>query len=42
MESRLACFRQARRAVVKGAGHMMIRHQPEEVARLVLGFLGGR
>jgi pimeloyl-ACP methyl ester carboxylesterase len=39
LDSRLACFRDARRAVVRDAGHMMIRHQPEEVARLALEFL---
>ena len=39
MEERIACFRDARRAVVAEAGHMMIRHQPEAVARLLLDFL---
>ena len=39
MDERIACFRDARRAVVASAGHMMIRHQPEAVARLLLEFL---
>ncbi len=41
MAERLAAFaRPPRRALVAGAGHMMIRHQPGEVARLLLEFLG--
>lgn len=36
---RLAAFRNARLAVISGAGHMMMRHQPEAVARAVLEFL---
>ena len=36
---RLAAFRDARLAVIPGAGHMMMRHQPEAVARAVLEFL---
>ena len=36
---RVAAFRDARLAVIPGAGHMMMRHQPEEVARAVLEFL---
>jgi pimeloyl-ACP methyl ester carboxylesterase len=39
MAERVACFRNARTAVVPRAGHMMIRHEPEEVARLLLDFL---
>jgi pimeloyl-ACP methyl ester carboxylesterase len=43
MPERLAAFvRPPRRAVVEGAGHMMIRHQPAEVARLLLEFLADR
>ncbi|HEU4382866.1 MAG TPA: alpha/beta hydrolase [Anaeromyxobacteraceae bacterium] len=43
LAERLAAFaRPPRRAVVPGAGHMMIRHQPAEVARLLLEFLEGR
>jgi pimeloyl-ACP methyl ester carboxylesterase len=40
IEERIACFRDARQAVIPGAGHMMMRHRPEEVARLILEFLG--
>ncbi|HET9597186.1 MAG TPA: alpha/beta hydrolase [Anaeromyxobacteraceae bacterium] len=36
---RLASFHDVRREVVPGAGHMMMRHQPERVASLVAGFL---
>ncbi|MHB8420003.1 MAG: alpha/beta fold hydrolase [Myxococcales bacterium] len=36
MEARLRAFRTARRVTVAGAGHMMIRHQPEAVARELL------
>jgi len=36
---RVAAFQDARLAVIPGAGHMMMRHQPEEVARVVLEFL---
>ncbi len=39
LDERVRCFRRARRAVVPDAGHMMIRHQPAAVARLVLDFL---
>ena len=35
---RLACFGDRRHRVVEGAGHMMLRHRPEEVARAVLEF----
>jgi pimeloyl-ACP methyl ester carboxylesterase len=42
MEERLAAFRRPpRRAVVEDAGHMMVRHRPGEVARLLLEFLSG-
>jgi pimeloyl-ACP methyl ester carboxylesterase len=36
---RLAAFRDARREMIEGAGHMMMRHRPDEVARVVLEFL---
>jgi pimeloyl-ACP methyl ester carboxylesterase len=36
---RLSAFRDARHAVVPGAGHMMMRHQPERVAAMVAAFL---
>jgi pimeloyl-ACP methyl ester carboxylesterase len=39
MEARVAAFRAVRREVVPGAGHMMMRHRPDEVARRVLAFL---
>lgn len=41
MAQRLACFRELRSAVVPGAGHMMIRHAPDSVARLLIEFLAG-
>jgi pimeloyl-ACP methyl ester carboxylesterase len=34
-ERRLGAFRNVRRAVIAGAGHMMQRHQPAEVARVI-------
>jgi pimeloyl-ACP methyl ester carboxylesterase len=36
---RVACFQSARRAIVAGAGHMLMRHRPAEVAALLVGFL---
>ncbi|HEY7954521.1 MAG TPA: alpha/beta hydrolase [Polyangia bacterium] len=36
---RRACFPHAARAVVEGAGHMMQRHQPARLARLLVDFL---
>ncbi|HTP51961.1 MAG TPA: alpha/beta hydrolase [Anaeromyxobacteraceae bacterium] len=39
MEERVACFHRARRRCIAGAGHMMMRHQPDRVARAVLDFL---
>jgi pimeloyl-ACP methyl ester carboxylesterase len=39
MSSRLAAFRDARQVVVPGAGHMMMRHRPREVASAVAEFL---
>ena len=36
---RLAAFHDARHTVIEGAGHMMMRHRPDEVARVVLEFL---
>lgn len=41
LEERRACFADARQAVIPGAGHMLMRHAPAEVARLLLGFLAG-
>jgi len=40
LAERAAAFADARREVVEGAGHMMMRHRPEAVARALLGFLG--
>jgi len=37
---RLAAFTGARHAVVERAGHMMMRHEPARVVRLVADFLG--
>ncbi|HTT70120.1 MAG TPA: alpha/beta hydrolase [Anaeromyxobacteraceae bacterium] len=37
--ARTEAFRTARRVVVEGAGHMLLRHRPAEVARLLLRFL---
>jgi pimeloyl-ACP methyl ester carboxylesterase len=36
---RLAAFRDARKVVIEGAGHMMMRHRPAEVARVLAEFL---
>jgi len=41
MPSRIASFRDARRIAIGGAGHMMMRHKPLEVASVVAGFLRG-
>jgi pimeloyl-ACP methyl ester carboxylesterase len=38
-ERRIQAFGDLRHAVIPGAGHMMMRHRPEEVARTVLDFL---
>jgi pimeloyl-ACP methyl ester carboxylesterase len=38
--SLVSAFRDARRIVIPGAGHMMMRHKPQEVASAVVGFLG--
>jgi pimeloyl-ACP methyl ester carboxylesterase len=39
LAERHACFRQLREASIAGAGHMMMRHRPTEVAQLLLEFL---
>jgi len=39
MAERVRVFRDARRAVVKDAGHMLMRHRPAETAGVVLQFL---
>jgi pimeloyl-ACP methyl ester carboxylesterase len=39
-ERRKACFPGARREILAGAGHMMQRHRPAELARLLAEFLG--
>ncbi len=39
LPERIACFARARHVVVPGAGHMLMRHQPGEVARLLREFL---
>ena len=39
MDRRVAAFRRARRAFIPEAGHMMMRHEPEAVARALLEFL---
>lgn len=41
LPQRLACFASASRVLVPGAGHMLLRHAPGEVSRLLLEFLGG-
>ncbi|HEY7726759.1 MAG TPA: alpha/beta hydrolase [Anaeromyxobacteraceae bacterium] len=41
LEDRIACFADARRVVVEGAAHMLLRHRPQEVARLLVEFLAG-
>jgi pimeloyl-ACP methyl ester carboxylesterase len=38
---RLAAFRDGRLATIAGAGHMMMRHRPREVAALLVDFFGG-
>lgn len=40
LDRRVAAFPRARLARVEGAGHMMMRHRPAEVARLIIEFLG--
>jgi pimeloyl-ACP methyl ester carboxylesterase len=39
LERRIACFREAERVLIDGAGHMLQRHQPEAVARALVAFL---
>jgi len=41
LPERIACFADARRELVPGAGHMLMRHAPAEVSRLLLAFLAG-
>lgn len=36
---RVSCFAHAERAVIEGAGHMMQRHRPRELARALRAFL---
>jgi pimeloyl-ACP methyl ester carboxylesterase len=38
-ERRGACFANARKAVIEGAGHMLQRHRPVPLAELLLEFL---
>jgi pimeloyl-ACP methyl ester carboxylesterase len=38
-EKRYGCFADHRRAELAGAGHMMQRHQPDALARLLVEFL---
>jgi pimeloyl-ACP methyl ester carboxylesterase len=38
--ARLARFRDVREVVIPGAGHMMMRHRPDEVAQAIVDFLG--
>jgi len=40
LDRRAACFKDVRRATLEGAGHMMQRHQPAKLARLLTEFLG--
>jgi pimeloyl-ACP methyl ester carboxylesterase len=42
MGRRVASFRSVRRQAIPGAGHMMMRHRPEAVARALLEFLASR
>jgi pimeloyl-ACP methyl ester carboxylesterase len=39
LERRIGCFQHSERAIIEGAGHMMVRHQPERVAEVVQRFL---
>jgi pimeloyl-ACP methyl ester carboxylesterase len=41
MPSRIAAFRDARQVAIRGAGHMMMRHRPLEVATVLAEFLRG-
>ena len=38
-ERRVTAFRQLRHVVIEQAGHMMMRHRPDEVARVIAEFL---
>jgi pimeloyl-ACP methyl ester carboxylesterase len=40
LEARVACLRNTTRVVIPGAGHMLQRHQPEAVARVLTEFFG--
>lgn len=40
LERRYACFANRRRVELAGAGHMMMRHRPAELARALADFLG--
>ncbi len=39
MPARIGAFRDARQVVIERAGHMMMRHRPADVARVLLEFL---
>lgn len=39
LEQRVACFDRPERVVIEGAAHMLQRHQPEAVARVLADFL---
>jgi pimeloyl-ACP methyl ester carboxylesterase len=40
MARRTACFNNLQRATIAGAGHMMQRHRPDKLAKMLLTFLG--
>lgn len=40
LEHRVGCFSNAERVVIEGASHMIQRHQPEALARVLAKFLG--
>jgi pimeloyl-ACP methyl ester carboxylesterase len=42
VERRLACFPRLERRVLDGAGHMMQRHRPAELARMIDAFVSGQ
>jgi len=39
LDRRIACLKDTQRVVIDGAGHMMQRHQPEALARILIDFL---
>jgi pimeloyl-ACP methyl ester carboxylesterase len=42
IDRRLACFQRVERVTLPRAGHMLQRHEPELLTRVLSRFLGGR